>query len=130
MTGRVVHFEVPFSDGERARNFYRQAFGWRLNEMPEMKYTGVATGPVSEETGMPSEPGYIGGGMFEREPAFPQGPVITIDVGSIDEALEKIRSLGGEPVGEKTQVGDMGFAAYFKDTEGNVLGLWETASPS
>ena len=130
MTGRVVHFEVPFSDGERARNFYRQAFGWRLNEMPEMKYTGVATGPVSEETGMPSEPGYIGGGMFEREPAFPQGPVITIDVGSIDEALEKIQSLGGEPVGEKTQVGDMGFAAYFKDTEGNVLGLWETASPS
>ena len=130
MTGRVVHFEVPFSDGERARNFYRQAFGWRLNEMPEMKYTGVATGPVSEETGMPSEPGYIGGGMFEREPAFPQGPVITIDVGSIDEALEKIRSLGGEPVGEKTQVGDLGFAAYFKDTEGNVLGLWETASPS
>jgi predicted enzyme related to lactoylglutathione lyase len=24
----------------------------------------------------------------------------------------------------------MGFAAYFKDTEGNVMGLWETASPS
>ncbi len=27
----------------------------------------------------------------------------------------------------KTPVGDMGFAAYFKDTEGNVIGLWETA---
>jgi predicted enzyme related to lactoylglutathione lyase len=130
MTGRVVHFEVPFSDGDRARNFYRQAFGWQLNEWPEMKYTGVATGPVNQETGMPSESGYIGGGMFEREPAFPQGPVITIDVTSIDDALEKIRSLGGEPFGTKTQVGDMGFAAYFRDTEGNVLGLWETASPS
>jgi predicted enzyme related to lactoylglutathione lyase len=129
MTGRVVHFEVPFSDGERARNFYRQAFGWTLNEIPEMRYTTVSTGPVAE-TGMPAEPGYIGGGMFEREPDFPQGPVITVDVQSIDDALAKIRSLGGEAVGEKTQVGEMGFAAYFTDTEGNVMGLWEAASPS
>ena len=36
MTGRVVHFEVPFSDGKRAKDFYQQAFGWQLNEMPEM----------------------------------------------------------------------------------------------
>ncbi len=79
---------------------------------------------------MPSEPGYIGGGMLERESAFPQGPVITIDVDSIEDALAKIASLGGEAVVEKTPVGEMGFAAYFKDTEGNVMGLWETASPS
>ena len=129
MTGRVVHFEVPFSDGERAKKFYKQIFGWQLNEMPEMKYTIVSTGPAAE-TGMPAEPGYIGGGMFERDPSFPQGPVITIDVASIDDALATIRSLGGEAVGEKTAVGEMGFAAYFKDTEGNVMGLWETASPS
>jgi predicted enzyme related to lactoylglutathione lyase len=129
MTGRVVHFEVPFSDGKRAKDFYQQVFGWQLNDYPEMNYTGVSTGPVAE-TGMPAEPGYIGGGMFEREPAFPQGPVITIDVQSIDDALAKIRSLGGEAVGEKIPVGEMGFAAYFKDTEGNVMGLWESASPS
>jgi predicted enzyme related to lactoylglutathione lyase len=126
MTGRVVHFEVPFSDGARARDFYRQAFGWQLTEMPEMKYTIVSTGPAAEN-GMPAEPGYIGGGMFEREPAFPQGPVITIDVESIDDALKTIQSLGGETVGEKSQVGEMGFAAYFKDTEGNIMGLWESA---
>jgi len=24
-------------------------------------------------------------------------------------------------------VGDMGFTAYFKDTEGNLVGLWEDA---
>ena len=51
-------------------------------------------------------------------------------VQSIDDALATIRSLGGEAVGEKIPVGEMGFAAYFKDTEGNVLGLWESASPS
>jgi uncharacterized protein len=129
MTGRVVHFEVPFDDGDRARHFYRQAFGWQLNEMPEMKYTIVSTGPAADN-GMPAEPGYIGGGMLERESASPQGPVITIDVDSIEDALATIRSLGGEPVVEKTPIGEMGFAAYFKDTEGNVMGLWESASPS
>jgi predicted enzyme related to lactoylglutathione lyase len=101
MTGRAVHYEVPFSDGDRAKNFYKQIFGWQLNEMPEMKYTTVSTGPAAE-TGMPAEPGYIGAGMFECEPAFPQGPVITIDVDCIDDALAKVQLLGGEPVGEKT----------------------------
>ena len=73
MTGRVVHFEVPFTDGKRAKDFYKQVFGWKLNEMPEMKYTMVSTGPVAE-TGMPSEPGYIAGGMFERGTDFSAGP--------------------------------------------------------
>ncbi|WP_202875294.1 VOC family protein [Kribbella kalugense] len=45
----------------------------------------------------------------------------------IDAAWKTIESLGGERVGEKAAVGDMGFAAYFKDTEGNVLGLWQSA---
>lgn len=126
MSGKVVHFEVPFGDGNRAREFYRQAFGWTINEMPELDYTIAGTGPVSDQ-GMPSEPGYINGGMFARVPEFPQGPVITIDVPSIDEALAKIASLGGSAVGEKTAVGQMGFAAYFKDTEGNIMGLWENA---
>jgi predicted enzyme related to lactoylglutathione lyase len=30
-------------------------------------------------------------------------------------------------VSDREPVGDMGFAAYFKDTEGNLVGLWETA---
>ncbi|MGO4202466.1 VOC family protein [Rhodococcus sp. TAF43] len=126
MSGRVVHFEVPFDDGDRARSFYKVAFGWNVTEMPELEYTGVSTGPV-EDSGMPNEPGYIGGGMFRRADQDPQGPVITIDVPDIDAALAKIESLGGATVSAKQPVGEMGFAAYFRDTEGNVMGLWETA---
>lgn len=129
MSGRVVHFEVPFDDGDRARGFYAEAFGWKLQELPEMNYTMVSSGPVSDE-GMPSEPGYIGGGMFNRAGAPANTPVITIDVDSIDEALEKVEKLGGSTVTGKQAVGDMGFAAYFKDTEGNVMGLWESAPQS
>jgi len=125
MSGRVVHFEVPFDDGDRARSFYKEAFGWQVVEMPEMGYTIVMTGPSSDAG--PTEAGFINGGMLAREQAATQGPVVVVDVESIDVALERIGSLGGSTVVGKTPVGDMGFAAYFTDPEGNVMGLWETA---
>ena len=126
MAGRVVHFEIPFDDGDRARRFYAEAFGWNLQQMPELQYTMVSTGPVTEE-GMPSEPGYINGGMFDRAAAGEiNKPILTIDVDDIDATWKSIEQLGGKPVGEKLAVGEMGFAAYFEDTEGNLIGLWQT----
>jgi predicted enzyme related to lactoylglutathione lyase len=125
MSGRIVHFEIPFDDGDRARAFYRDVFGWKTDEMPEMQYTMAITGPVGDD-GMSSEPGYINGGMFQRQADVPV-PVLTIAVDSIDSAFEEIESHGGSRSGEKIQVGDMGFAAYFKDSEGNLIGLWENA---
>jgi predicted enzyme related to lactoylglutathione lyase len=124
MSGKVVHFEVPFDDGDRARSFYKEAFGWQIMEMPEMGYTIVMTGP-SNDSG-PTEAGFINGGMLSREQAATSGPVPVIDVDSIEAALAKIGGLGGSTLVGKTPVGDMGFAAYFKDTEGNTIGLWET----
>jgi predicted enzyme related to lactoylglutathione lyase len=125
MSGRVVHFEVPYDDGDRARRFYKDVFGWQLQEMPGMDYTIVMSGP-SGDAG-PTESGFINGGMLSREMSATSGPVIVVDVESIDATLEKIGALGGSTVTAKVPVGDMGFAAYFKDPEGNVIGLWETA---
>lgn len=126
MAAKIVHFEVPFDDGDRARTFYREAFGWQVDEMPEMDYTSAVTGPVGDN-GMPSEPGYINGGMFKRDNDSPKSPVITLDVPDIGAALAQIEKLGGATVAPKTPVGEMGFAAYFTDTEGNTIGLWESA---
>jgi predicted enzyme related to lactoylglutathione lyase len=128
MSGRVVHFEVPFDDGDRARSFYKEAFGWQVMEMPDMGYTIVMTGP-SNDSG-PTESGFINGGMLSREQGATSGPVVVLDVESIEATLEKVGGLGGSTVVGKTPVGDMGFAAYFTDSEGNVMGLWETASSS
>ena len=125
MGGRVVHFEVPFDDGDRARTFYSSVFGWSIMAMPELDYTIVTTGPTSEE-GMPLEPGYIGGGMMQRTDRS-QGPVVVVDVEDIDAALAKVEGLGGKTVQPRQVVGDMGFAAYFNDPEGNLMGLWENA---
>jgi predicted enzyme related to lactoylglutathione lyase len=125
MSGRVVHFEIPADDVSRAREFYQSAFGWDLNPIPEVDYTMVNTTPTNEQ-GMPTDPGAINGGMFKREPPVTL-PVITIDVEDIDKALERIGTLGGSTVQPKQSVMDMGFAAYFKDSEGNLMGLWQSA---
>jgi predicted enzyme related to lactoylglutathione lyase len=125
MSGRVVHFEIPFDDAERARGFYKDLFGWQIQEMPGMDYTIVSTGPSGEQG--PTEPGYIGGGMLARQQAATSGPVLVVDVDSIDDTLQRIGGMGGSTVVGKTPVGEMGFAAYFTDPEGNVIGLWETA---
>ena len=127
MSGKVVHFEIPFDDGDRARKFYGEMFGWQLMPVPDMAYTMVMSGPSDPETG-PTEPGFINGGMFERSAEFPgKGPTVVIDVDSIDDALRRVEAAGGKTASEKMPVGEMGFAGYFTDTEGNLIGLWENA---
>jgi predicted enzyme related to lactoylglutathione lyase len=122
MSGRVVHFEVPFVDGDRASAFYQNAFGWNVTPMPEMSYTMVSTGPTGDQG--PSEPGYIGGGMMERTELF-RGPIITVHVDNIEDALAKVEELGGKTVRPRQDLGGMGAAAYFTDPEGNLMGIWE-----
>ena len=125
MSGRVVHFEIPADDVGRAREFYRAAFGWEVSPVPDMDYTMLTTTPAGDD-GMPLEAGSINGGMFKREAQL-SNPIVTIDVADIDESLATIGGLGGTTVLAKQAVGDMGFAAYFKDSEGNLMGLWQTA---
>ena len=125
MSGKVVHFEMPFDDGERAGAFYQEAFGWTIMPMPDMGYTIVSTGPSDPETG-PTEPGFINGGMFQRDDAS-RAQNIVIDVPDIEAALKAVGEAGGSTVSERMTVGEMGFAAYFKDSEGNVVGLWQNA---
>jgi predicted enzyme related to lactoylglutathione lyase len=127
MSGRVVHFEIPYDDGDRARSFYAAAFGWQVMPMPEMSYTLVTSGPSGDQG--PTEPGFINGGMMQREDPF-TAPNLVIDVANLEDALKAVNEAGGSTVSERQAVGDMGFAAYFKDSEGNLVGLWETAQPS
>ncbi|MEW1820069.1 VOC family protein [Arthrobacter sp. NPDC080031] len=123
----VVHFEIPADDKERANTFYQGAFGWTLNPMQEMDYTIAITTPSDPQTGMPSAPGAINGALFPRSEEL-KTPVITVDVEDIEASLGQIESAGGSVVKGKDAVPGMGYYAYFKDTEGNILGLWQTDS--
>jgi predicted enzyme related to lactoylglutathione lyase len=124
MSGKVVHFELPVDDPERASAFYSGAFGWQLNPMPGMGYTLVSTGPATD-TGAPAEPGHINGGMMRRQGPY-QHPIVTIEVEDMPSALRTVADHGGTQVGDTNDVGGMGLSAYFEDPEGNLIGLWQS----
>ncbi len=122
---KVVHFEIPADDTDRAREFYGSVFDWDLRKMDEYDYTLATTTPLDESGMAPKEPGAINGGLMKRSDNTPN-PIITIGVESIDDTIKQVEASGGSVVLPRTPMGDMGAFAYFKDPEGNVLGLWET----
>ena len=124
---KVVHFEITYDDHARAKDFYGSVFDWDLfdNDMGNGQvYTTATTVPIDDQM-RPKEAGAINGGFTGRGKETPS-PVITIGVDSIDDTLKKVESSGGSVVTPRTPIPDMGAFAYFKDSEGNVMGLWET----
>ena len=124
---KVVHFEIPVDDRTRAKEFYSSVFEWEPNDADMgggVIYTSVKTVPTDESM-QPKEPGAINGGITNRSSDTP-APVITIQVDSIDDALKKIEAGGGATVQARTEIPNMGAFAYFKDSEGNTMGLWES----
>ncbi|UTT68633.1 VOC family protein [Arthrobacter sp. DNA4] len=121
--GGVVHFEIPADDQKRARKFYQEALGWRIEPVPGMDYSMVITTDMDDD-GQPAAAGAINGGMMAREGQI-TGPVITVDVPDINATLKSVEELGGSVVMPKNEIPGMGYTAYFKDPEGNVMGLWE-----
>ena len=120
----VVHFEIPAKDPKRAADFYTKAFGWNVSKYPDFDYWTLGTTDVDEKQ-MPTKPGAINGGLGQKGVMAPNAVTVTISVSDIDAALKKVAELGGKVTGPKTPVGNMGFSAYFEDTEGNNIGLWQ-----
>ena len=120
---KVEHFEIPADDVERATNFYMRVFKWALNPVPGVKYIRLLTVRIDEKFVSP-RPFEVNGGIIKRDENI-ANPVVTITVTDMDDALKKIEKEGGKIIGGKTELGDRGYFAYFKDTEGNVMGLWQ-----
>ena len=120
---KVVHFEIPYDDQQRAQKFYQEVFGWQITKFLDMDYYLATTTP-SDENMRPKELGAINGGLLKKDPTG-QHPVLVIDVPSIDEHIKKIESAGGKVVMPKMEIGDFGLYARVADTEGNVIGIWQ-----
>lgn len=117
MAHRVVHFEIHVDDPGRAERFFGNVFGWTFDKWEGPEPYWLIT------TGADDEPGINGGMMKRRDPA---GSVYnTIQVDSIDDAVERIEAAGGEIVVGKMAISGVGWSAYFTDTEGNVHGIHE-----
>ena len=112
---RVVHFEIPADDPERAVKFYTKVFGWKINKWEGgMDYWLVSTGDRSA-------PGIDGAIMQRSEMA--STVVNSIDVPSVDDFIKKVTKNGGKVVTPKTPIPGIGYFAYCKDTEGNMFGI-------
>lgn len=113
---KMVHFEIPADEPERAIKFYTDVFGWRIDRMPgsQMEYWLINAGDIKE-------PG-INGAIMAR--GQEECIIDTIGVPDIDEYIKKIKSGGGKILRSKTAIRGVGYMAYFEDTEGNKLGIF------
>lgn len=95
MTSRVVHFEIPIDDAQRASAFYRSVFGWDVAKWGPVDYwtmtTGAEPGPGAE------------GGLAPRTEAT-EGVVVYVEVDNIEDALVRITQAGGTPLTEKMPI--------------------------
>src|SRR5439155_24710581 len=109
-----------------AKEFYASVFDWDVEDqdMGGVVYTTAGTVEV-DKTMTPKQPGAINGGLMDRSKDTP-APVITIGVDAIDDSLKKVEASGGRTITPRSEIPNMGAFAYFKDPEGNVMGLWET----
>lgn len=123
MSHTVVHFEIPADQPERAVEFYRELFGWKVEHMGgPMDYWLVQTVP-SDAEGRPTEPGVNGGLMRRMMPG--QTPVNYISVENVDEFARKAERLGAKVVVPKMPVPGMGWFVQLTDTEGNTFAIWQ-----
>lgn len=118
----VSHFEIPAKDMQRAETFYSNVFDWDMGE--DLGGTRLVSTTENGEDGMPKNPGAINGDIFKSDVVL-KHPLLMITVDNIEDHIKKITEAGGEIVLEKTPVGEMGWCAYFKDTEDNVMGIWQ-----
>ena len=118
---RPIHFEIHAADPPAAIRFYGGLFGWSFTPFGDI-YHVIKTG----EDG----PG-IDGGLVRRQgpnpdPADPT-PVIayvcTCDVDDVDAYVAKALALGGIVAVPKMAIPGVGWLAYVKDTQSNLLGL-------
>lgn len=121
MDHTVVHFEIPADDVEKLRRFYADLFGWKIERSPgQIEYWVIETVPVDEKM-QPLRPG-VNGGLYKKErPEFK--PVNYISVESIDEYVQKVKTLGGTIIQPKQEVSNVGWIAIALDPEGNQFAM-------
>lgn len=113
-------FEISVTDLNRAKKFYETIFGI---EMPNDNIMGM------EMAYFPYEPGSgkASGALVKSDMHKPSDNGVKVYLNGnpdLSEALGKVEQAGGKIMMPKTSIGpDIGFMAFFTDTEGNVIAL-------
>ncbi|HEY7224165.1 MAG TPA: VOC family protein [Micromonosporaceae bacterium] len=114
MAGRVVHFEIPIDEAERAGEFYRNVFGWKVEQWGDVDYWTASGGSGDGASGA----------LTPRKSA-PEGVLVYVSVDDIDATLDRVKQAGGAPLTARMPIPSMGWSAQFRDSEGNQIGLFQ-----
>lgn len=120
----ISHFMIPADNVERARHFYTDLLGWKIESLPPagdsmgigaMQYHDIKTGAA--------RPGALNsGGLYKRQM---NEPVLAfVEVEDLDLILAKVERLGGKITLPKSEIPGVGQTAMILDSEGNSVGLW------
>ena len=117
MASALDWFEIPTSDLDRAIRFYESVLAVSLKR--EL-FAGVpmAMFPCGDKS--------TGGALVHdsrRKPGA-DGVLIYLNTdGALDIAVQRVPKAGGTVLAPKVDIGDPGFIAIIRDSEGNVVGL-------
>jgi predicted enzyme related to lactoylglutathione lyase len=110
--GAVTYLHIPASDVRQAAAFYRDVFGWNINN------------PDSDRPSFDDRSGNLSGAWLGHHLAVTEpGLLPYIYVDQIDDTVARILAHGGEMVTEPSPEGSL-IVATFRDPAGNVLGIW------
>ena len=119
-TNSLNWFEIPVVDMQRAKHFYQVVFSMHMNET-EMMGMQMAFFPYENGSGKAS------GALVKSEQHKPskEGVLVYLNANpSMESILEKIETMGGSIQMPKTQIApEIGYMAFFTDTEGNRVAL-------
>lgn len=116
MQNAVNWFEIPAADYNRAVKFYSEVLDTELQPF-ESEGTKMAFFPFEPPSG-------VGGAITfgnGNEPSE-KGPFIYLNGGDdLAVPLARVEKAGGTVLMPKTSIGENGFMAIFRDTEGNRI---------
>jgi predicted enzyme related to lactoylglutathione lyase len=117
MANTLNWFEIPTTDLTRATTFYENVLG------VELRREDFAGTPMAIFAAR--DPDLAGALVRDarRKPSS-DGALLYLNVnGRLDAVVDRIAKAGGEVLVPKMDIGEPGFIALFRDTEGNVVGL-------
>jgi hypothetical protein len=112
---RVVWFDLPVADLDRAAAFYRAVLGVRVDKQQFEQFKFCV---VEHDVG--------NGGCLVLEPdhVTQAGILVYMNVdGRIRDAMAKVRANGGKVLQDVHAIGPHGFRAIVLDSEGNRIAL-------
>jgi predicted enzyme related to lactoylglutathione lyase len=117
MSSRVIHFEIPADDPQRAVDFYTRVFDWTFQKWAGPQDYWLVT------TGASQEPGINGGLLKRQHPGM--STVNTVQVTNLDQTVAQIEKAGGHTVVPRMAIPGVGHLAHCSDTENNVFGVMQ-----